>query len=40
MPFELKDALTRLPAMTNHHIPAITPKAWAKSRRIKPAFAS
>ncbi|HMO52791.1 MAG TPA: IS66 family transposase [Kiritimatiellia bacterium] len=27
----LKDVLTRLPAMKNHEIPTIIPKAWAKS---------
>lgn len=33
-PFEyLRDALTRLPAMTNHQVPTLTPKAWAKARR-------
>ncbi|HMO51515.1 MAG TPA: IS66 family transposase [Kiritimatiellia bacterium] len=29
----LKDVLTRLPAMNNHQIPDITPKAWAKAQR-------
>jgi hypothetical protein len=29
----LHDVLTRLPRMTNHQIPEITPEAWAKSRR-------
>ncbi len=29
----LKDVLTRLPSMTNHQIPDITPKAWAKTRK-------
>ena len=28
----LKDVLTRLPNMTNHQIPEITPAAWAKAR--------
>jgi len=28
----LKDVLTRLPQMTNHQIPEITPEAWAKAR--------
>ena len=28
----LKDVLTRLPTMTNHQIPDITPKAWAKAQ--------
>jgi transposase len=32
----LKDVLERLPSMTNHQIPEITPKAWAES--IKPAL--
>jgi transposase len=27
----LKDVLTRLPKMTNHQIPEVTPAAWAKS---------
>jgi transposase len=27
----LKDVLTRLPSMTNHQIPTVTPKAWAAS---------
>jgi hypothetical protein len=29
----LKDVLTRLPNMTNHQIPEVTPAAWAKARR-------
>ena len=29
----LKDVLTRLPAMTNHQIPSLTPRAWAQSRQ-------
>jgi transposase len=35
----LRDVLSRLPRMTNHQIPEITPEAWAKSRRSsqKPA---
>ena len=28
----LKDVLTRLPRMTNHQIPQVTPAAWAKTR--------
>jgi transposase len=28
----LKDVLTRLPTMTNHQIPEVTPAAWAKAR--------
>jgi transposase len=28
----LKDVLTRLPKMTNHQIPEVTPTAWAKAR--------
>ncbi|MGH9354393.1 MAG: IS66 family transposase [Terriglobia bacterium] len=28
----LKDMLTRLPGMTNHQIPEVTPEAWAKAR--------
>ena len=27
----LKDVLTRLPNMTNHQIPEVTPAAWAKA---------
>ncbi len=27
----LKDVLTRLPRMTNHQIPEVTPEAWAKA---------
>jgi transposase len=30
----LKDILTRLPNMTNHQIPEITPEAWAKARLL------
>lgn len=29
----LKDVLTRLPRMTNHQIPEVTPEAWAKTQR-------
>jgi transposase len=29
----LRDVLTRLPRMTNHQIPEVTPEAWAKARR-------
>ena len=29
----LKDVLTRLPKMTNHQIPEVTPAAWAKARQ-------
>jgi len=29
----LKDILTRLPTMTNHQIPDVTPQAWAKTLR-------
>ena len=28
----LKDVLTRLPTMTNHQVPEVTPAAWAKAR--------
>jgi transposase len=28
----LKDVLTRLPKMTNHQIPEVTPATWAKAR--------
>ena len=27
----LKDVLTRLPKMTNHQIPEVTPEAWVKA---------
>jgi transposase len=30
----LKDVLTRLPNMTNHQIPEVTPQAWAKARLL------
>ncbi|NJN05528.1 MAG: IS66 family transposase [Rhodobacteraceae bacterium] len=36
----LKDVLTRLPSMTNHQIPTITPKAWAAARRESIRLAS
>ncbi|MCO5068575.1 MAG: IS66 family transposase, partial [Kiritimatiellae bacterium] len=36
----LKDVLTRLPAMTNHQIPTITPKAWAAARKESLQLAS
>jgi transposase len=29
----LKDVLTRLPTMTNHQIPEVTPEAWARTQR-------
>ena len=29
----LKDVLTRLPSMTNHQVPSITPAAWAAARK-------
>ena len=29
----LRDVLSRLPRMTNHQIPEITPEAWAKTRQ-------
>jgi len=32
----LRDVLSRLPKMTNHQIPEVTPEAWAKSRRSSP----
>ena len=32
----LKAVLTRLPTMTNHQIPEVTPAAWAKARRLLP----
>jgi len=28
----LRDVLTRLPRMTNHQIPEVTPQAWAKGQ--------
>jgi transposase len=28
----IKDVLTRLPRMTNHQIPEVTPAAWAKAQ--------
>ncbi|MCC6581797.1 MAG: IS66 family transposase [Phycisphaeraceae bacterium] len=30
----LKDVLTRLPTMTNHQIPTVTPRAWAAAQRM------
>jgi transposase len=36
----LKDVLTRLPAMTNHQIPSVTPKAWAAARKEAVRLAS
>jgi hypothetical protein len=35
----LKDVLTRLPRMTNHQIPEVTPAAWAKARLQQKAAA-
>jgi hypothetical protein len=29
----LRDVLTRLPHMTNHQFPTVTPQAWCKARR-------
>jgi transposase len=29
----LRDVLTRLPHMTNHQIPEVTPQAWCKAHR-------
>jgi hypothetical protein len=29
----MKDVLTRLPSMTNHQIPTITPRAWAQAQK-------
>lgn len=29
----LRDVLTRLPHMTNHQVPSVTPEAWGKARR-------
>lgn len=40
-PFEyLRDVLTRLPTMTNHQVPTLTPKAWAEARRAAMRIAS
>lgn len=36
----LKDVLMRLPAMTNHQVPTITPRAWAKSLKTALPLAS
>jgi transposase len=36
----IRDVLERLPTMTNHQIPDITPKAWAKERRQPSQLAS
>lgn len=36
----LKDVLARLPSMTNHQIPEVTPKAWAKARKVSLPLAS
>ncbi len=35
----LRDVLTRLPYMTNHQIPEVTPQAWAKARQNLPRAA-
>jgi transposase len=35
----LREVLTRLPRMTNHQIPEVTPQAWAKARRQLPRAA-
>ena len=29
----LRDVLTRLPHMTNHQVPEVTPEAWAKAHQ-------
>jgi len=29
----LRDVLSRLPHMTNHQVPEVTPEAWAKARQ-------
>jgi len=31
----LRDVLTRLPRMTNHQIPEVTPETWAKAHRLR-----
>ena len=36
----LKDVLTRLPAMTNHQVPEITPANWARSRPVPRTLAA
>jgi len=36
----LRDALTRLPSMTNRQIPEVTPEAWAKAQRAAAATAA
>jgi transposase len=36
----LKDVLRRLPSMTNHQIPSVTPKAWAAARKESLPLAS
>lgn len=36
----LVDVLTRLPTMTNHQIPTITPEAWAKDQNARAKLAS
>ena len=37
----LKEVLTRLPRMTNHQIPKVTPQAWAKAQtQLQPQAAS
>ena len=30
----LRDVLARLPHMTNHQVPQVTPEAWGKSRQL------
>lgn len=37
---ELKDVLTRLPAMTNHQVPEITPANWGRSRPVPRTLAA
>jgi len=32
----LREVLTRLPRMTNHQIPEVTPAAWAKAHSARP----
>lgn len=36
----LRDVLTRLPNMTNHQIPEVTPEAWGKKQRTSPQQAA
>ena len=33
----LRDVFTRLPSMTTSQIPEVTPEAWAKASKLRPA---